>query len=181
MRLRSPAAEMKLGANNMVQTALFTGGVDFESEAQGASGHSGAMLLHFVPVSESRSATERRPSQKQSQLPHSSKGSLNGPPVKRGLNGAPGNPKTGGSTSLLKNIYASQGVTLRQEPKAESKDPQRLALSSSAMTFNVADGQTADNGTDRGGGRACDERRGSEERRRSDGDRRAALYGGVWR
>ncbi len=48
LRLRSPAAEMKVGAENMVESALFTGGVDFESETQGASGHSGEMLLHFV-------------------------------------------------------------------------------------------------------------------------------------
>ncbi|MGA3125075.1 MAG: LPS export ABC transporter periplasmic protein LptC [Candidatus Korobacteraceae bacterium] len=125
MRLRSPAAEMKLGANNMVQTALFTGGVDFESETQGASGHSGEMLLHFVPASEAKGASRSQP-------PH---------PGKRASDGAPGQEKGSGSTALLKTIYASQGVTLRQAPKETSKDPQALAMTSNAMTFMVSQGR----------------------------------------
>ena len=109
---------MKLGENNTVESALFTGGVDFDSETQGASGHSGEMLLHFVQAPA-----------RENQQPHATKRALGGPPAS--------SEKKSGGASLLKTIYASQGVTLRQAPKAESKDPQTLAMSSSAMTFNV--------------------------------------------
>jgi len=110
MRLRSPAAEMKVGAGNQAESALFTGGVDFESETQGASGHSGEMLLHFV------------------------RGQA---PPARSTKAAQGK----GSKALLKTIYASRGVTLQQAPRATSKNPQALAMTSNAMTFVLSDGR----------------------------------------
>ena len=57
MQVRSPRAEMMLGANNTVESALFTGGVDFESDQQGASGHSGEMLMRFARVAKKAAAT----------------------------------------------------------------------------------------------------------------------------
>ncbi len=112
MRLRSPAAEMKVGANNTVESALFTGGVDFESATQGTSGHSGEMLLHFV-----RRAKAKRPAS------HSAK------------------PAGSGGTALLKTIYASRGVILRQAPRATSQNPQSLAMNSNAITFVLSEGR----------------------------------------
>jgi len=50
MQLRSPQAELKLGANNSFETAKFSGGVDMESAKQFASGHSSEMLLHFASI-----------------------------------------------------------------------------------------------------------------------------------
>ena len=48
MQLRAPQGEMTMGAKNRVESALFTGGVDFASAQQAAEGHSGAMRLLFV-------------------------------------------------------------------------------------------------------------------------------------
>jgi lipopolysaccharide export system protein LptA len=116
MRLRSPAAEMKVGAENTVESALFTGGVDFESEKQGASGHSGEMLLHFV----------------RGKAAHSAGPAAAGHAEKQGK---------GSSATLLKTIYATRGVTLRQAPRATSQNPQAMAMTSNAMTFTVNDGR----------------------------------------
>ncbi len=113
MRLRSPAAEMKVGANNTVESALFTGGVDFESETQGTSGRSGEMLLHFV----------------------------RGAAAKHSASHGAGQVKGSGGTALLKTIYASRGVTLRQAPRATSQNPQALAMNSNAMTFILSEGR----------------------------------------
>ncbi len=96
-----------------MESALFTGGVDFESETQGASGHSGEMLLHFV----------------------------RGRAAKNSASHAAGRGKGSGGTALLKTIYASRGVTLRQAPKAASENPQALAMTSNAMTFVLSDGR----------------------------------------
>ena len=57
MQVRSPRADMMLGANNTVDSVLFTGGVDFESDQQGASGHSGEMLMRFARVAKKAAAT----------------------------------------------------------------------------------------------------------------------------
>ncbi len=119
MRLRSPAAEMKVGANNTVESALFSGGVDFESETQGASGHSGEMLLHF-----DQKRVERGTRAAQSASPRAAR-----------------QGKGSGGTALLKTIYASRGVTLRQAPRATSRNPQALAMSSNAMTFVLSEGR----------------------------------------
>ena len=48
MQLRAPKGELTLGAQNLIESALFTGGVDFESARQLASGHSGEMRMQFV-------------------------------------------------------------------------------------------------------------------------------------
>ena len=60
MQVRSPRAEMMLGANNTVESALFSGGVDFESDQQGASGHSGEMLMRFARAVQERRKRNRR-------------------------------------------------------------------------------------------------------------------------
>ncbi len=129
MRLRSPAAEMKVGANNIVESALFTGGVDFESETQGAGGHSGEMLLHFV---QGKSAGgSRKP------------GSGHIQSANQSTNDA-GRSGGSGSTALLKTIYASRGVVLQQAPRATSQNPQAMAMTSNAMTFVLSDGRLLD-------------------------------------
>src|ERR1017187_6141612 len=48
LQLRAPKGELTLGAKNLVESALFTGGVDFESTKQAAGGHSGEMRMQFV-------------------------------------------------------------------------------------------------------------------------------------
>ncbi len=48
VQVRSPRAELKLGASNAMETAWFYDGVDLESTKQAATGHSGEMVLHFV-------------------------------------------------------------------------------------------------------------------------------------
>jgi lipopolysaccharide export system protein LptA len=48
MQLRAPKGELELGAENVVESAFFTGGVDFESAKQLATGHSGEMRMQFV-------------------------------------------------------------------------------------------------------------------------------------
>ena len=48
MQLRAPKGELTMGAGNTVESALFTGGVDFESAKQLAAGHSGEMRMQFV-------------------------------------------------------------------------------------------------------------------------------------
>jgi lipopolysaccharide export system protein LptA len=50
VQVRSPKAELLLGANNQMESAQFSGGVDFESGKQAANGHSGEMLMHFAPA-----------------------------------------------------------------------------------------------------------------------------------
>jgi lipopolysaccharide export system protein LptA len=106
MQVQSPRAELNVGAKNTVESAQFSGGVDFQSAKQGMSGHSGEMLMHFAP---SRAGASK------------AKGS---------------NPAT-----LLQNIYAHQGVTLRREPGDASKNPQAFAITSNAMTFALKGGQ----------------------------------------
>ena len=59
MQVRSPRAEMTLGANNTVESALFSGGVDFESDQQAASGHSGEMLMHLPQAAAKKNAGKR--------------------------------------------------------------------------------------------------------------------------
>jgi lipopolysaccharide export system protein LptA len=113
VQVRSPRAELKLGANNAMESALFTGGVDFESSKEGASGHSGEMLMRFVPVP--------------------------GAAKVRQVAGKSGE-KSSGSPSRLQSIYASQKATLRQAPRESSQNPQAFALSSEAMTFHVSAG-----------------------------------------
>jgi len=49
IQVRSPRADLNLGPNNVVKSALFAGGVDFVSAKQGASGHSGELLVSFAP------------------------------------------------------------------------------------------------------------------------------------
>ena len=61
MQVRSPHAEMMLGANNTVESALFSGGVDFESDQQGASGHSGEMLMRFATSGRERARRKPQP------------------------------------------------------------------------------------------------------------------------
>jgi len=177
MQLRSPAAEMKVGANNTVESALFTGGVDFESETQGTSGHSGEMLLHFVQgraaksggggsrgatgrVAQSKAqgqGTTERATQSpvQSAAPLDPKAPPNQKRVERGTLSAQvasqsvsrsathstSDRKGSDTTALLKTIYASRGVTLRQAPRATSQNPQALAMTSNAMTFLLSDGR----------------------------------------
>ena len=48
LELRAPKGELTLGAGNTVESAWFTGGVDFESAKQRAAGHSGEMRMQFV-------------------------------------------------------------------------------------------------------------------------------------
>jgi lipopolysaccharide export system protein LptA len=175
MRLGSPAAEMKVGANNLVESALFTGGVDFESETQGAGGHSGEMLLHFVHGKASAGGSRKSKAQSTAEIlaqssaqsmdsvevksprvgttptlghPTDHKAPLNqpkvewatrpaAPPSAHSGNGAKG----GGGTALLKTIYASRGVSLQQAPRAASKNPQTVTMTSNAMTFVLDDGR----------------------------------------
>ena len=48
VQLQAPLGELKLGAKNTVESAFFSGGVDFESPKEAASGHSGEMRMSFV-------------------------------------------------------------------------------------------------------------------------------------
>jgi lipopolysaccharide export system protein LptA len=48
IQLRAPKGDLEMGAGNTVQSALFTGGVDFESAKQLSSGHSGQVRMQFV-------------------------------------------------------------------------------------------------------------------------------------
>jgi lipopolysaccharide export system protein LptA len=168
MRLRSPAAEMKVGANNVVESALFTGGVDFESETQGAGGHSGEMLLHFVQgksagVSRKQGSTEGTlrsaghiQSANQSTVQNTSqdtsppnqkrveRGTLAAQSEIHGAGHSEGSGTGSGTTALLKTIYGSRGVVLQQAPKATSQNPQAMAMTSNAMTFVLSDGRLLD-------------------------------------
>jgi lipopolysaccharide export system protein LptA len=103
MQLRAPRGELTMGAKNTLESALFSGGVDFESSKQAASGHSGEMRMHFA---------ERAAKHKKS-----------------------------GTAAQLQTIYASQGAILRQAPREGSKNPQALAMTSNAMTFEVNEQQ----------------------------------------
>lgn len=120
LQLRAPRGDMDLGSNNTVETALFTGGVDFQYSKDAASGHSGEMTMQFVPGKQ------------------------------------PGTPQiaadASGGNAQLRTIYARKGVTLRQEPKAGSKSPQNLTMTSEAMTFAVKDGRLLTTGQTEGPG-----------------------------
>jgi lipopolysaccharide export system protein LptA len=106
MQLHAPKGELTLGAQNMVESALFTGGVDFESAKQGTAGHSGEMRMHF--------AAERAAQ-----------------PIARKAK-----PKAGGSAKAhLQTIFASGGTVLRQAPRPGSAHPQSMTMTSDAMTF----------------------------------------------
>lgn len=124
MQLRSPRGLMTLGANNTVESALFSGGVDFQSEQQGTSGHSGEMLMRFAtaaaPKGSAKPATHSA-NQSASQSASQDKGSA--------------------MATLLQAIEARQGVTLQQAPKPASKNPQALAINSNAMTFALRGGR----------------------------------------
>jgi len=70
VQVRSPKAELKLGANNALETAQFSGGVDLESAKQAANGHSGEMLLHFTsaPATKNKGAAQAKESGGESRL-----------------------------------------------------------------------------------------------------------------
>jgi lipopolysaccharide export system protein LptA len=112
IQVRSPRAELKLGAKNAVESARFSGGVDFESAKQAASGHSGELLMRFAPSGASKGSTH---------------GATKG--------------KVSSAAALLQTIYASQGVTFRQSPRESSKNPQAFAMTSNAMTFALTEGR----------------------------------------
>jgi lipopolysaccharide export system protein LptA len=130
MRLHSPRAEMTLGANNAVESALFSGGVDFESDQQGASGHSGEMLMRFAPAAARKAARKG--------APRGATQPATQPATKPVAQSA---GQKGSTAMLLEAIDARQGVTLRQAPKETSKNPQALAMSSNAMTFALSGGR----------------------------------------
>jgi len=138
MQVRSPRADMKLGENSRVESALFSGGVDFESGKQAAGGHSGEMLLHFVPglkkkMGAAKSASIAVPKDK------------NAPKI--------AGQKDSGETAVLESIYASRGVTLRQAAKENSKNPQSLAMTSNAMTLAIRDGNLLSSAKTEGAGK----------------------------
>jgi len=124
LQLRSPRAELTLGANNLMQTALFSGGVDFESSKQAASGHSGEMLMRFVPGPPTKPATKTE-----------TKG-VTPVPVAQAAGPAKGN-----TTARLETIYASQGAILRRAAPEKGKDPQAFSIKSNAMTFALTEGR----------------------------------------
>jgi lipopolysaccharide export system protein LptA len=127
MQVRAPHAEMMLGANNTVESALFSGGVDFESDQQGASGHSGEMLMRFATVA--RKGAPKAATQHAAQH------------VAQSATQAVSQEKGSATATLLQTIDARQGVTLRQAPKATSKNPQALAMTSNAMRFALSGGR----------------------------------------
>ena len=144
MQLQAPLGELKLGAKNTVESALFSGGVDFESPKQAASGHSGEMRMNFAQ----EQAKQRN---------------------------------EGGPTAQLKTIYASQGATLRQAAREGSKNPQSLVMSSDAMTFELSSGRLFRSAQTEGPGQLTISVGRRQERRRADGDRRAAFHRRIWR
>lgn len=109
LQLSAQQGDMNLGPYNTVETVLFTGGVDFQYPKQAAGGHSGEMLMQFVPLK------------------------------KAAAQGVAATNSSG--NAQLETIYARKGATLHQEPKPESKNPQRMMLSSDAMTFSVVEGR----------------------------------------
>jgi len=54
---------------------------------------------------------------------------------------AAGRKNETGPAAQLKTIHASKGTTLRQAARATSKNPQAMAISSDAMTFEVSNGR----------------------------------------
>lgn len=58
MQVRSPKAELMLGANSSMESAQFSGGVDFGSSKQDASGHSGEMLMRFAPTTKANTSAQ---------------------------------------------------------------------------------------------------------------------------
>ncbi|MDR3764839.1 MAG: LptA/OstA family protein [Acidobacteriota bacterium] len=60
MEVRSPRAELKLGAKNTLETSRFLDGVELMASAQGTSGHAGEMLLHFAPARAARGAKQEQ-------------------------------------------------------------------------------------------------------------------------
>jgi lipopolysaccharide export system protein LptA len=65
IQLRAPKGELMLGAQNTVESAFLTGGVDFESATQAAAGHSGEMRMHFVPQEAKHKAGSSAPARLQ--------------------------------------------------------------------------------------------------------------------
>jgi lipopolysaccharide export system protein LptA len=112
VQVRSPKADLSLGPNNLMESALFSGGVDFESVKQAASGHSGEMLMHFAPTSTVKVAT---------------KGTKQG--------------SGGNAPARLQTIYARQGAVLRRAPQEKGNNPQAFSITSDAMTFALSDGR----------------------------------------
>jgi lipopolysaccharide export system protein LptA len=112
VQLRSPKADLSLGPNNLMESALFSGGVDFESAKQGASGHSGEMLMHFVPTGPAKVAA-------------------------KGANQSGG----GNNPARLQTIYASHGAVLRRAPQDKGDNPQAFSITSDAMTFALSGGR----------------------------------------
>jgi len=112
IQVRSPKADLSLGPSNLMESALFSGGVDFESAKQASSGHSGEMLMHFVPVGAGKVA------------------------VKGANQGSGGNVP-----ARLQTIYARQGAILRRSPQEKSNNPQAFSITSDAMTFALSDGR----------------------------------------
>ncbi len=111
MQIRSPRADLQLAAQNAVESAVFSGGVDFQSDKQAANGHSGELLLKFVPGRASKQS------------------------------GASATSKTAAAPSVLQTIYARQGVILRRAPQQTGKNPQAFSIASPAMTFAVGNGR----------------------------------------
>jgi lipopolysaccharide export system protein LptA len=136
LRLHAPRGEMTMGDKSLVQTVLFTGGVDFESTTQSSTGHSGEMLMHFISAPK---VSQPKVSQLKVSAPKQEPGVVGNSTAG---NSAAGNPKQGSSSSTqLDTIYATHGSILRQAPRADSTHPQAMTISSEAMTFKVNEGR----------------------------------------
>ena len=59
VKLRSPRAELKMGAANALEQARFMGGVEMESTPQNAHGKASEMLVHFVTVTVPATSTSK--------------------------------------------------------------------------------------------------------------------------
>jgi lipopolysaccharide export system protein LptA len=123
IQIRSPLAELILAANNEIESALFSGGVDFQSDKQAADGHSGEMLMRFVPVSAGR-AKGSRTSMRPQTIYASQRVTLRRAPQSTGKN-----PQSVSITSDAMTFALSRGQLLRS---AQTEGPGQVVMSAAA-------------------------------------------------
>lgn len=165
VEVRAPRGQLKLGVGNRVESAWFTGGVDFRAAAQASQGHANELLLHFVSAgptkpsakmaklaptpAEKRQLTQAPKTEAEAQrateatlAAEAKLSSAAGAAAQRGLSASP---------ARLDTILARGNVLLHQEPRAGSQ--QATTMTAEAITFRVKDGKRLSAAETAGAGR----------------------------
>ncbi len=123
MEIRAPRAELKLGAKSTLETGRFFDGVEMASGSQGANGHAGEMLLHFVPARAASKKAKEAPAQLQAI------DAMHGVVLHRAAQPKGENPQETAITSGAMTFHLQDG---RELTSAETLGPGQVTMRSTA-------------------------------------------------